>query len=73
MYPFWGHGSGMLLSWIVGIVILILIFWFVVKALNQGNEKSRQGDKTPLDILKERYARGEIDKEEFDRRKKDLM
>jgi len=34
---------------------------------------TQSSEKTALDILKERYAKGEIDKQEFDKRKKDLM
>jgi putative membrane protein len=64
-----GLGSGILalLFWILVIAGII----YLIRYLGQ-DARDRQQSKTPLDILKERYARGEIDKEEFERRKRDL-
>ncbi len=71
MGGFGGHGWGMGLWWIIGIIFLVTVVWIVIKIANQ-NQNSGFG-KSALDILKERYAKGEIDKQEFEERKKDLM
>lgn len=62
-------GAGMWLFWIILIVVVVVL----VKALT-GSSSSlmNSGNNNPLDILKSRYARGEIDDEEFERRKKIL-
>ena len=38
----------------------------------KGKSKGSYDNETPIDILKKRYARGEIDEEEFQRRRKQL-
>lgn len=61
-------GIGMILFW--GLIIAVV----VVLARGVGARPGGSGlvEKTPLDILRERYARGEIDKREFDERRRDL-
>ena len=61
-----GMGVGMVLFW--GLIIALIVF--VVRSL--GNDAARGGDKTPIQMLKERYARGEIGKDEFEQKKRDL-
>lgn len=65
------YGFGMGWWWIIVVGIVVVIVWVVVKWLNQSSTNQGSG-KSALDILKERYARGEIDKKEFEERKRDL-
>lgn len=62
-------GLFMLLWWAIIIVAIVALVKWVA---NQTKGAHGGHDKTPLDILKERYAKGEINKEEFEAKKKDL-
>jgi putative membrane protein len=64
----WAMGWGML--WMV-LWWLVPILGIVALALWIGGTRRRR-EKTALDILKERYARGEIEQEEFMRKKREL-
>ena len=66
------HGWGMGIGWIIAFILLIVLVWIIVKAAKKSSDTGMPANKSPMDILKERYARGEIDKEEFEKRKKDL-
>jgi putative membrane protein len=68
----WGHmdyGYGGVIMWIILILIIGVIAYFVIKG-----QKSilKKDEETPLDILKKRYAKGEISKQEFEKMKKDI-
>ncbi len=66
--PMMGIGLlGMILFW--GLLIgstVFLIRWLI-------GETVIKREDSALEILKKRYARGEINKQEFDERKRDLM
>ena len=73
----WGYGMGwvgmilMAAFWIAVIVgIIFLIRWVVISTGTGG--RGARSEESALEILKRRYARGEINKEEFEEKKKDL-
>ena len=59
---------GMWLSWILFIVVLVLLIRWLPGAI-RGLETPKESAE---EILKRRYARGDIDKEEYDRKLSDL-
>lgn len=66
-----GMGIGMILFWALIIGAIVVLLRGFGGARPAGSEPSVRG-KTPLDILGERYARGEIDKSEFEQKRHDL-
>lgn len=62
----WGMGWGM---WFIPLLIFFAIYYFIK---NNSKNKKGQATETPLNILKKRYAKGEITKEQFEDMKKDL-
>lgn len=71
-FGWWGMSLGpvfMLVFW--GTVILgiaTVVRWL----LGQSTPNPGSRDKTPLEIVQERYARGEIDRAEYEQKCKDL-
>ncbi len=68
-YGWGGMGFGMLLFW--GLLIAVVVF-LVRSMWGPGASSGRDQEKTARDLLKERYARGEIGREEFEQKKRDL-
>jgi len=73
MYGLYGGGMWMFfhfLFWLLVVIgVILLIVWAVRRTSRQ---EHRWDEETALDILKKRYARGEINKEEYETMKKDL-
>lgn len=66
----WGWGGmsiGLFFLLIVGLII-----YLVIESARTTKSESIPKEKTPLEILKRRYAMGEINKEEYDRIRNDL-
>jgi putative membrane protein len=80
MMGFGFFGIGMLLMGLFWILVIGGVVWLVVALVrgSQGRSASQvltpgaSTGQTPLDILKARYAKGEVTKEQFEEMKRDL-
>ena len=84
-----GYGYGMMGPWMMGgfggmwfMPIFMIVFWGLViwgivalvrGVSSPGNTGSSGQADSPMEVLKKRYARGEINKEEFEDKKKDIV
>ncbi len=64
-----GMGAGM---WIFWILIILVVVFLVRLMMNTDSSQSGTSLESPLQILEKRFARGEINKDEFESMKKEL-
>jgi putative membrane protein len=69
-----GFGWGMGLGWLIFLLFWVLAIMGIVYLVKliAGGGRSRTVEERPLEILKRRYAKGEISKEEFERMKEEI-
>ena len=71
-YPFMGFGMGLL--WPIIVIVVVVVAYLIYKLIK--NEKilapSRSVIRSAEDILSERYAKGELTREQYMQMKEDL-
>lgn len=68
----WGFGFG---HWFFGIlfwVVILLLIVGLVRGVSRFGGGTRRQERSARQILEERYAKGEIDQNEFERKKREL-
>ncbi|HWO71959.1 MAG TPA: SHOCT domain-containing protein [Dehalococcoidia bacterium] len=70
----WGTHEGMGWWMLIGslwfVAFWVTIIYLIIWAINRIGE--RRTDETPLEILRRRYARGELSEEQFEKMRRDL-
>ncbi len=67
-----GMGFGMGIGAIIMVLFWGAIIWLVISLINAGTQKSEETSESALAILKKRYARGEVTKEQYLEMEKEL-
>ncbi len=68
---YYGCGYGGMFMWLIFLIAIGLLIYFFIQAQKTKGQTPTENE-SPLDILKKRYAKGEINKEDFERMKGDL-
>lgn len=66
-WPMMHYGYGGWFMSLLFVIVIVIAFYLIMQS-----HRDRTVWETPLEILKKRYAKGEITKEEYDRMKQDL-
>lgn len=72
---FFGGNWGGLLNLLFWLAVILLVVWLVRSLISKRDKRSSSlppSPPSPLEILKRRYASGEIDREEFERMKREI-
>jgi putative membrane protein len=64
---------GGIFFWGLILIAVVVLITLLARKGSKGSESSISSQETALDILKKRYARGELTKEEFERIKQDIQ
>jgi putative membrane protein len=82
-HGYWGPGffGGGFLGWIIPVLFWVVVIFLFISLFRHNrreeyhgrHEEHEENGDNAMNILRERYAKGEIDKKQFDAMKKDLM
>lgn len=62
-----GVGGGFM--WLFWLILIVVVIWVIMAGTSGGGPQS----KSPLELAQERYAKGEISREEFEQIRKDIQ